>query len=198
MVSTMPRKQSSMHASGSLVSSSQAATPTSLTRRRPQQESEGPRKRPGHSSGLGRPEDGETSEDGKKCAASGTSRLACHVSQVDQARHSGLPHRVSVPAEVVQSSVEPNPEIILAMDLRENSTLGCAFFDSDNGALLLGTDVFMADLDVAEQILVHVQPSTVLMNGRAPEDLLAFLEGKATNMIDGRSLILHFVRGKSN
>jgi DNA mismatch repair protein MSH5 len=76
----------------------------------------------------------------------------------------------------------------MAVDLKDGQTVGCAFFETDNGVLLLCTDVPMADLDVMEQLLAHIQPTTVLAPARAPEHLLIFLEERSAAERDGKSL----------
>lgn len=80
----------------------------------------------------------------------------------------------------------------MAIDLKDSSTMGCAFFDTENGALLLCTDVLMADLDMADQLLAHIQPTTVLVPGRSPESLLTFLEAKSAAARDGKLLVAFF------
>lgn len=64
----------------------------------------------------------------------------------------------------------------MALDVRENATIGCAFFSTADKGLSLLHDVPMADLSVADQLLTHVQPTTLLVSARAPEHLMAFLE----------------------
>jgi hypothetical protein len=89
-------------------------------------------------------------------------------------------------AEDVPSSIEPITEIIMAIDSRENSAMGCSFFDTETRTLLIGTDVPMTDLDTTEQILAQVQPTTVLINGRAPEGLFAFMENRSALTLEGQ------------
>lgn len=91
-------------------------------------------------------------------------------------------------SELVQNSIEPIIEIIMAVDLRDGQTMGCAFFQMENGALSLCTDVPMADLDVLEQLLAQIEPTTVLAPGRAPETLLAFLEERSAATDDSECL----------
>ena len=67
----------------------------------------------------------------------------------------------------------------MALDMRDNSTIGCAFFSTETGMLSISDDMQMASLDVAEQFIIHTQPTTVLVCGRAAESLVDFLEKKA-------------------
>lgn len=71
-------------------------------------------------------------------------------------------------------------EIIMALDLQPNATMGCAVFSTRDGVLALLHDVPMADLSVAEQLLTYVEPTTLLVSVRAPEHLSVFLEKQST------------------
>ncbi|KAI0450679.1 muts domain V-domain-containing protein [Xylaria acuta] len=70
-------------------------------------------------------------------------------------------------------------EIIMAIDMRDRgprgSTLGCAYYVVLEEALYLLEDVAMASIDLVETLLLHVQPTTVLISARAPESLSQFL-----------------------
>lgn len=78
-------------------------------------------------------------------------------------------------------------EIIMAIDMREKSTIGCAFFNTIDGALSVCQDVSMATMDTVEQLIVHVQPTTILVSGRAPEELLDFLEKRSRYSAGGEA-----------
>ncbi|KJZ71201.1 hypothetical protein HIM_09407 [Hirsutella minnesotensis 3608] len=67
-------------------------------------------------------------------------------------------------------------EVIMALDVRDGGTMGCAFFTTADGTLSLADDVPLADDSTAEHFIVHVQPTTLLVSARAPETLLAYLE----------------------
>lgn len=67
-------------------------------------------------------------------------------------------------------------ESILAIDVRDRSTLGCCIFSTAHGVLKIATDISMAGEDVAEQFLSYAQPTTLLVSRRTPETILAFFE----------------------
>lgn len=67
-------------------------------------------------------------------------------------------------------------EVIMALDMRDGTSMGCAFFTTATGALALSEDVPIADTNVAEHFVTHVQPTTLLVSARAPEHLMDFLE----------------------
>ncbi|KAI1115243.1 muts domain V-domain-containing protein [Nemania sp. NC0429] len=70
-------------------------------------------------------------------------------------------------------------EIIMAIDMRDRgpkgSTLGCAYYIVLEEALYLLEDVAMAGVDLVETLLLHAQPTTVLISARASESLSQFL-----------------------
>lgn len=76
----------------------------------------------------------------------------------------------------------------MAIDMREKSTIGCAYFSTSLGTLILSEDIPMANLDIAEQFLTHVQPSTLLISARAPENFYKFLEDYCTSPSEGNHL----------
>ncbi|KAF4462913.1 dna mismatch repair msh5 [Fusarium albosuccineum] len=81
----------------------------------------------------------------------------------------------------VRGSSEPiQHEIVMAIDMKDNSTMGCAYFATTDGVLRLSEDIPMANLDVAEQFLLHVEPTTLLVSARAPEKFKKYLETTTT------------------
>ncbi|KAF9775230.1 hypothetical protein IL306_006678 [Fusarium sp. DS 682] len=76
-----------------------------------------------------------------------------------------------------RSSSEPiQHEVVMAIDLKENSTIGCAYFSTTDGVLRVSEDVATASLDIAEQFLIHVQPTSLLVSARAPASFRDHLE----------------------
>jgi DNA mismatch repair protein MSH5 len=81
-----------------------------------------------------------------------------------------------------QSSSEPvQHEIVMAMDMKDNSTIGCAYFSTTNGILQVSEDICTASLDIAEQFLIHAQPSSLLVSARSPTSFRDHLEKLATS-----------------
>ncbi|KAI8956371.1 muts domain V-domain-containing protein [Xylaria longipes] len=78
-----------------------------------------------------------------------------------------------------EESADAMNEIIMAIDMRDRgprgSTLGCAYYVVLEEALYLLEDVAMAGVDLVETLLLHAQPTTVLISARAPEPLSQFL-----------------------
>ena len=70
-------------------------------------------------------------------------------------------------------------DTIIAIDMKENSTLGCAIFSTNDSCLAVGQDFALADSDVLEQLLVYAQPTVVIISTRPPERLRLMIEGNA-------------------
>ncbi|KAM4059327.1 mutS family protein [Hirsutella rhossiliensis] len=70
-------------------------------------------------------------------------------------------------------------EIIMALDMRDGGSMGCAFFTTSTGVLSLSEDLPLADTNIAEHFITHVQPTTLLVSARAPEHLLDYLGKQA-------------------
>ncbi|PFH58943.1 hypothetical protein XA68_13032 [Ophiocordyceps unilateralis] len=74
---------------------------------------------------------------------------------------------------------EPSPEVVMALNMRDGASMGCAFFTTSTGILSLSEDIPWADVDIAERFISHVQPTTLLVSARAPQHLLDYLEKHA-------------------
>ncbi|KAJ2987793.1 hypothetical protein NUW58_g4315 [Xylaria curta] len=81
--------------------------------------------------------------------------------------------------DVAEENADAINEIIMAIDMRDRgprgSTLGCAYYVVLEEALYLLEDVAMAGVDLVETLLLHAQPTTVLISARAQESLAQFL-----------------------
>ncbi|OTB16046.1 hypothetical protein K445DRAFT_351925 [Daldinia sp. EC12] len=68
--------------------------------------------------------------------------------------------------------------------MKENGSLGCAYYIAIDEALFLLEDVAMSGMDLVETLLLHVNPTTVLISARAPEKLADYLTRGAQG-VDG-------------
>lgn len=89
--------------------------------------------------------------------------------------------RPDSPSDQVYQEPELVHEVIMALHAGDKSSLGCAYFSTRNSTLYLSEDIPMAGLDVAEQLINHATPTTLLVSGRTPKFLLDFLESKAAS-----------------
>ncbi|KAK0104513.1 MutS protein msh5 [Cadophora gregata] len=62
-------------------------------------------------------------------------------------------------------------EIIMAIDLKDGGTIGCAYYAAREEKLFMVADVKMAGLDIIDTLKLHVQPTVVLISTRSDEKL---------------------------
>ncbi|KAI1180496.1 muts domain V-domain-containing protein [Nemania sp. FL0916] len=100
-----------------------------------------------------------------------------HPPAVDQASDGGQSGRES--DVLSEESIDVMNEVIMAIDMRDarsqGSTLGCAYYVVVEETLYLLEDVAMAGVDFVETLLLHAQPTTVLISARAPDSVAQFL-----------------------
>ncbi|KAI7782338.1 hypothetical protein LA080_013613 [Diaporthe eres] len=70
-------------------------------------------------------------------------------------------------------------EVIMAIDMRDNGTVGCAYYVAIDEALFLQEDIPLAGIELVETLLLHVEPTTVLISIRSPDNLVQFIEAGA-------------------
>jgi DNA mismatch repair protein MSH5 len=70
-------------------------------------------------------------------------------------------------------------EIIMAVDMRERGTLGCAYYIAREEKLCLMEDIKMAGLDLVDTLKLHAQPTVLLISSRADEELEDHLSKEA-------------------
>ncbi|KAI1858378.1 uncharacterized protein JN550_012743 [Neoarthrinium moseri] len=75
-------------------------------------------------------------------------------------------------------------EVIMALDMKENGNLGCAYYIAADEALFLLEDVAAAGVEIVETLLVHAKPTTVLTPARTSQALLSLL-AKGSDSEDG-------------
>lgn len=81
----------------------------------------------------------------------------------------------------VEEELDPRHEVIMGIDMRDNSTIGCAYYSTETNHLVLSEDISAAGMDVAEQFLMHIRPTTILVSRRSSSELLTFLESQAAS-----------------
>lgn len=67
----------------------------------------------------------------------------------------------------------------MAINMRDNGTAGCAYYVAIDEALFLQEDIPLAGIELVEMLILHVEPTTVLVSIRSPDDLVEFLEAGA-------------------
>lgn len=76
-------------------------------------------------------------------------------------------------------------EVILAVDMRERGTLGCAYYIAREEKLCLMEDIKMAGLDLIDTLKLHAQPTLVLISTRSDERLEEYLAKDARGIERG-------------
>lgn len=77
-------------------------------------------------------------------------------------------------------------EVIMAIDMKDNGTIGCAYYVAIDEALFIQEDVPIAGVDFIEMLLIRVEPTTVLTSIRGPDRLIEFLEAGAQDFGQNR------------
>ena len=76
-------------------------------------------------------------------------------------------------------------EIVLAVDMREKDTLGCAYYVAREEKLFIMADIKLAGLDVVDTLKLHASPTVVLISTKSDEILEDHLMKEAKEI--GRS-----------
>jgi DNA mismatch repair protein MSH5 len=76
-------------------------------------------------------------------------------------------------------------EIIMAVDLRDRGTIGCAYYVARNERLSLMEDIKMGGLDIIDTLKIHVQPTVILISNRSDERLEEYLNKEARGIDRG-------------
>lgn len=72
-------------------------------------------------------------------------------------------------------------QTIMALDMKENGQVGCAYYVVVDSALYLQEDIVTAGMEVVETLLFHVRPTVVITSNRVPEKLVEYLESNSSN-----------------
>ncbi|KAI9735089.1 MAG: MutS protein msh5 [Claussenomyces sp. TS43310] len=70
-------------------------------------------------------------------------------------------------------------EIIMAVDMRNGGTVGCAYYIARDEKLYLIDDMKLASLDIVDTLKLHAQPTAILISSRADEALEDHLSREA-------------------
>lgn len=73
-------------------------------------------------------------------------------------------------------------EVIMAIEMKDNNTVGCAYYVTLEETLYLQEDIPMAGMELVETLLLQAQPTTVIINNRAPAKIAEYLEAHAQDL----------------
>ncbi|KAJ4394254.1 hypothetical protein N0V93_003471 [Gnomoniopsis smithogilvyi] len=79
----------------------------------------------------------------------------------------------------------------MAIDMKDNGTVGSAYYVAIDEAVFLQEDVPMAGIEFVETLLLRVEPTTVLISLRSPDSLVEFLEAGAQDFQGNREGDFH-------
>lgn len=75
-------------------------------------------------------------------------------------------------------------EVIMAIDVDKDGKVGCAYYIAMDETLVLEEDVSMGGIEAVDTLLLHIQPTSIIIPNRAPGDLIEFLERDAHRFDD--------------
>lgn len=70
----------------------------------------------------------------------------------------------------------------MAIEMKDNNTVGCAYYITIEETLYLQEDIPMAGIEIVETLLLQAQPTSVIINNRAPAKMADYLEAHAQDL----------------
>jgi DNA mismatch repair protein MSH5 len=70
-------------------------------------------------------------------------------------------------------------EVIMTLDVDKDAKVGCAYYVAMDETLVLEEDIPMGGVEAVDTLLLHVQPTSIIVPNRTPGDLVEFLERDA-------------------
>ena len=70
-------------------------------------------------------------------------------------------------------------EVIMAIDMKDHGTVGCAYYVAREEKLCLMEDMKMAGLDIVDLFKLHAQPTIILISTRSDDTLEEHLNREA-------------------
>ncbi|KAK4158209.1 muts domain V-domain-containing protein [Chaetomidium leptoderma] len=77
----------------------------------------------------------------------------------------------------------------MAIDVDKDGKVGCAYYVAMDETLVLEEDISMGGIEAVDTLLLHVQPTSVIIPNRAPGDLIEFLERDAHRFDDNEESV---------
>ena len=72
---------------------------------------------------------------------------------------------------VARENIDSINETVMAIDMRDRGTIGCAYYVAREAKLYLMEDVKMASVDLVDTLKIHASPTVILINSRSDEKL---------------------------
>lgn len=77
-------------------------------------------------------------------------------------------------------------DTLMVIDMSEKGTMGCAFFSTSDNCLSAAQDVLLADEQTLQQFLTHIQPTSIFISARFPDELVRMLDEHVDRSINGK------------
>ncbi|EFX01179.1 adenylyl-sulfate kinase [Grosmannia clavigera kw1407] len=81
--------------------------------------------------------------------------------------------------DIEDDTVEVN-DVVMALEMRNNGAVGCAFYVAANETLYLQEDTRITGLELVESLLLQAQPASVIIPSRSPESVVDYLERQSS------------------
>lgn len=76
----------------------------------------------------------------------------------------------------IEDDVSETDEVVMALEMRTNGAVGCAFYVAASETLYLQEDTRITGVELVESLLLQAHPATVIIPSRSPESFVDFLE----------------------
>ncbi|KAF6827265.1 DNA mismatch repair protein [Colletotrichum musicola] len=95
--------------------------------------------------------------------------------------------KVSTSSREASMSYAQQSEVIMAINIKGKGSLGCAYYEFAKNQLSLLHDMPSADLHhIFDVLLVHVEPTVVLLPMKMPDEAVKFFEEHMPAISNGR------------
>jgi DNA mismatch repair protein MSH5 len=95
-----------------------------------------------------------------------------------------LPLETDAEIQAREDSDEMN-EVIMAVDMRDKSTVGCSYYNPREEKLYIMQDIKMAGLDIVDLLKIHAQPTLMLISTLSEDKLEEHLSKEARGIDRG-------------
>lgn len=77
-------------------------------------------------------------------------------------------------------------DTLMVIDMSEKGTMGCAFFSTRDNCLSAAQDVLLADEQTLQHFLTHIQPTSIFISAKFPDDLVRRLDDHVDRSLNGK------------
>jgi hypothetical protein len=102
-----------------------------------------------------------------------------------------LPEPIPDPVQIITDNVSLGDDdqrtggVIMAVDLNDRGSLGCAYLMTDESQLFLLGGATNSDVGDVERLIIMIRPTTILSSARACDGLTQYLEAETQRALSG-------------